>query len=50
MLSSALRIVGGLLLAAFVLLLIALRVIFGLALYIIAFGAAYIILWEMGVL
>ena len=50
MLSSALRIVGGLLLAAFVLLLIALRVIFVLALYLLAFGAAYIILWEMGVL
>jgi hypothetical protein len=48
--STLLRAVGGLLLATFVLALIAFRVIFGLALYVIAFGAAYIILWELGVL
>ena len=37
-------------LALILLIVLVLRIAFGLALYIIAFGAAYIILWEMGVL
>ena len=41
---------AGLSITAVLFLILALRIVFGLALYIIAFGAAYIILWELGVL
>ena len=44
------NVIGGVLLGCSILLIILLRIAFGVAIYAIAFGAAYIILWELGVL
>lgn len=45
-----LALTAGILAGILVTFILLVRILFGIALYIIAFGAAYIILWEIGVI